>query len=359
MDLYFRRFTLIVVAYVTVVCAIHLISFDHGTALLEWRPVRGLTIQTALILFVISGIAYKNTRGLRVAIYLAFGITLLGVLLGGILGANAIPPLQATPNVSGRPHGFSTEASTLSVQIVSSGILVVHFLRRRWQKVCVGALTCALLVYSQSKGGLVALLLCTVILVIVKSRSSFVSKLVMVCVLAPVIYLGSIFALSLFTSIIEVNDTQTIATRLSMALFALIAVMHNPFGVGFTGFFPAMPHYLPQAMETIQSWFPFPLAFAEVQEYLTPPQKDADCKTFFFDFLVYFGIPFAVIFIGFVFRLLRQLLRNGLNSLFVGLLFSALALMTYYSSLNAYTMPLLFGVSLYEVGRRENSLRLY
>ena len=102
-----------------------------------------------------------------------------------------------------------------------------------------------------------------------------------------------------------------------------------------------------------------PLWFGEVKEYLYPPQADADCKTFFFDFLVFFGIPFALVFFGFAGKLLTQLFRCQFYWLFVGVLLSVVALMTYYSTINAFTLPLLFGISLHEVRRLESSLRMH
>ena len=143
-----------------------------------------------------------------------------------------------------------------------------------------------------------------------------------------------------------------------MTVYALITVIHNPFGVGFTGFLPSIPRYLPQAMGFVQSLFPFGLWFLEVKEYLDPPYINADCKTFFFDYFAFFGIPFAIVFFVFAYRLLRQLLRCSCYWLFVGVLFCLLALMTYYSLLNAFAVPALFGVALCETKRHQASVRM-
>ena len=359
MDFSFRPFAVIAAGYATVLSLLHLVSLSHGVALLEWRSLRGSSILAILIFFAIFGVDYPNTRGLRLALYLAMAITAVGIVIGTVFGPNAVPLLQATPSLTGRPSGFSTEASTLSVQIVCVGTLAVHFCRRKWHKVSAAILTCALLVYSQSKGGLISLLLCVVVIAIVKTRSSLTMKVVAAVVVIPVLYAGSLLLISMFGTIIEANETSSIATRLSMAVFALIAVAHNPTGVGFTGFLPAIRHYLPNAMEIVQSWFPVPLAFVEVKSYLEPPYRDADCKTFFFNYLVFFGIPFAIVFFRFAFGLLRRLFNSGCDSIFVGLLFCLLSLMTYYSTMNAYTMPIFFGIALCEVKRIENPLRMH
>jgi hypothetical protein len=347
------RSALIIAVYAGVVCAANLVWVDHGEAAVHSRSLVAYTLLTALTLFPVFGMDYRIGRGLRIAVYLAFGFTIVGIICGQLLGPNAISLLQTTPNLSGRPSGFSTEPGTLSVQIVAIGMLSAHFLAKRWKKWCIGALTCSLLIFSNSKGGLISLLMCAIVLGIAKSRSSLIAKIVLSAVLLPFVYFGSLFVLSLFGALIEGNQTSTIATRFSMVVYALITVAHNPFGVGFTGFLPSIPRYLPQAMNFVQNLFPFPLWFGEVKEYLYPPQEDADCKTLFFDFFVFFGIPFAIVFFRFVSGLLARLFRCQCDWLFVGVLFSVMAMITYYSSINAWTLPLLFGISLHEIKRVE------
>ncbi|MGA2049202.1 MAG: hypothetical protein ABSG96_16000 [Terracidiphilus sp.] len=347
------------VVYVTVVCAANFVWVSRGDIIFNTHSLFAYPLLMSLIVFIVFGMKYRTGRGLRIAIYLAFCFTIVGIACDILVGPKTISLLEASPSITGRPSGFSTEASTLSVQIVASGMLTAHFLARRWQKWAVGTLTCALLIFSSSKGGLISLLLCVIVLGIAKSRSSLLSKIVVSFILLPVIYFGFLFIVSIFGALVETNETATIATRLSMPVYALITVAHHPFGVGFTGFLPSITRYLPQAMTFVQSLFPFPLWFAEVKGYLEPPQTGAGCKAFFFDFLVFFGIPFAIVFLRFVGGLLTRLLRCQCYWLFVGVLFSVIALMTYYAEINAWTLPLLFGISLHEIKRIENSVRVH
>jgi hypothetical protein len=352
------RPALLIAAYVAVVCAVNLVGVEQGDVVVYRQSVVAYLLLSSLILFTIFGVDYRNSRGLRIAVYLSFGITILGIVTGAILGPNAISFLQVTPSLTGRPSGFSTEASTLSVQIVVSGMLTAHFLSRSWQKWCVGVLTCGLLIFSSSKGGFISLLLCVVVLGVAKSRSSLLSKIMVSAVLIPVLYVGSLLVLAQFTAVIDANETSTIGTRLSMQAYAVIAVAHRPFGVGFTGFLPSIPRYLPPAMEFVQSLFPFPIFFGEVKQYLYPPQTDADCKSFFFNFAVFFGIPFVFVFFRFMCGLLRRLFRYERYWLFVGVLFSTMAMILYYSTLNAWTLPILIGISFYEIKRIEDPVRM-
>jgi hypothetical protein len=351
------RSALIISAYVCIVCAANLVWINNGEAVIYWKSLRGFPLLTALILFAVFGMNYRARRGIRIAVYVAFCLTMAGIACGQLFGANAIPMLQATPHDAGRTSGFSSEASTLSVQLVAIGMLTAHFLRRHWQKWFVGTLTCVLLVFCDSKGGLIALLLCAIVLGIAKGRSSTLAKIAIAFILLPSIYFGALFVLAIFGKLMDANLTATIATRLSMPVYAAITVAHNPFGVGFTGFLPSIPRYLPAAMSFVQDHFPIPLFFEEVQGYQYPPQADADCKAFFFDYLVFFGIPFAIVFIRFVGKLLIRLFNCECYWLFVGTLFSVIAMMTYYAAINAWTLPLLLGISLHEIRRIERSTR--
>jgi len=352
------RSMLLLVVYMCAVCAANLVWMENGEATIYWKSLRGYPLLAALTVFAIFGVNYQVSRWFRRAIYLAFCFTVAGILCGFTLGENAILILQSSPNLSGRPSGFSTESSTLSVQIVAIGMLTAHFLDKKWKKLSIGALTCALLVVSGSKGGLISLLLCAIVLGIAKIRASLLSKIIVSFVLLPLIYFSSFYVYSIFSTLVELNQMESIATRLSMAVYAFITVAHHPLGVGFTGFLPSIPRYLPQAMDFIQGVLPISLFFEEAKGFLYPPQTFADCKSFFLDYLVFFGIPFAILFFRFAGKLILELFKCHYYWLFLGVLFSTFALMTYYSSINVWTLPVLFGVSLHEIRRVQNPVRV-
>ena len=153
-----------------------------------------------------------------------------------------------------------------------------------------------------------------------------------------------------------VSSGSSIATRATMTIFSLQTVLHHPLGVGFAGFYPAIARYLPDAMHTARSIFDFPLIFTEVSNYQYT-MENADCKTFVFDFLTYFGLPFAAAFFIFFVHLIKRLFQAKQQVLLVGALFSALALLTYYSSMNTYSIPVMIGVCLSSTSYAETPLR--
>jgi len=127
-----------------------------------------------------------------------------------------------------------------------------------------------------------------------------------------------------------------------------MTVIHHPFGVGLTGFLPAIARYLPGAMSKLEAMFSFPLYFGEVSEYLTSADM-VSTKTFFFDQLIRFGIPFAFVFVIFIGRLLKRLAVMKQTILLVAVLASAIAVTTYVPGTGNFAIPIVFGIALSEV----------
>ena len=73
-------------------------------------------------------------------------------------------------------------------------------------------------------------------------------------------------------------------------------------------------------------------------------------KTFLFDQAMCFGLPFAILFIVLIIRLLKRL-RIEKRILFVGVMAVAIALCTYVSVSGEYATAILFGVAIKETSR--------
>ncbi len=342
--------------YVLLVCMWGLLAFPAVPSAAA-KSLMTHTVQLGLLLFVVFGMRYGDRRTIQSGLLVAFSITLVGIVTDWNASAG-ISLLRVTQSAGGKLRGFCTEGSTLSVQIVTVGALCAHYLSRGLVRWIVGLGSCTLMIFSDSKGGLIAVLLCGVVLLILQVRGPWLAKLALPCALLPALWLGSSAVLDQFVKIIDTGTSETIATRGSMAGYAVVTVLHQPFGVGFSGFLPSIPRYLPPAEEVVQDLFPVPLAFAEVNSYLYPPQRDADCKTFLFDMVAFLGLPAGWVIVRFLWRHLRSLLRYRHSWLFIGTLFSAVAMSTYYSSMNVYSIPLLLGVGLWEAKHNEDSVRL-
>jgi hypothetical protein len=313
-----------------------------------------------LVIFSVTHIDYRHTSTVRAGIYAAFSLMVLSFFFGNanLLGLPQWlenPVLHSTVLTDiGRPRGLATEPSEFSISAIGFGLLAVHAAESKAAKAILLVATVVLSIASRSKGGILTLVLCLMLLCIVKWHSRWYHVLAVIFVLLP-IGLSLIWVLpALFTDTI-VYDTTTVPTRFSMIVCALTTVRHHPFGVGLSGFLPSVATYLPGSMDTVQSLFPLPLDFSEVGEHLTSSAM-VSTGTFFFDQIMRFGIPFAVCFLVFVAMLVKRLLAKNEWILAIAVLACSLAASTYVAAFGDYAMPLVFGIAFSEVRNWNESL---
>jgi hypothetical protein len=330
---------------------------SHGENLL-WKGTTSL-ISLSAILFAIK-LDYGKSPVLRTAIYVALGLVVVGFLFGNSnpLGLPTLMEnkvLHFTPLNDERPRGLSREPSELSITAIIIGLLAIHITQSPTRKVLLVLLTVGLLLASGSKGGILTLFICVIILCTMKWHSKWYQVSGLLFVLFP---LGLIL-IWLIPNLFPEDSfaiSGTIPTRFSMIICALTTVTHHPIGVGLPGFLPAVARYLPTGMSTVESIFPFPLYFGEVSEYLTSADM-VSTKTFFFDQFMRFGIPFAAFFFIFIARLLKGLAARRQTVLLTAIMACSIAIMTYQPGTGNFTIPIVFGVALLEVGNGTNPLR--
>jgi hypothetical protein len=355
-----NRVFLICLAYTLVITLYGLLFFGFsslGESLIVKCLKSALTL--GLTIFAATGIDYRVTGMVRTAIYVAFTLVILGVCFGSpnpfglppVLEKNAILHFTPTPDVL-RPRGLASEPSLLSISAICFGLLSAYVGRTKQMKTLFIIVTVALLIASGSKGGIVTLFLCLMILTIIKWHSRWYHVVAVVLILLP-LGLGLIWVIPNLFPDSGIAGSGSVATRLSMIICSLIAVQHHPFGVGFAGFLPSVTTYLPAAMYTLQSFFPVPLNFQEVALHLTSSDM-VSTMTFFFDQLMYFGIPFAACFAIFVIILVKRLIVRDQRILAIGVLASAIAMTVYAGGSIFYAFPILFGAALSEVRNGAN-----
>jgi len=330
---------------------------SHGENLL-WKGTTSL-ISLGAILFAIT-LDYGKYPVVRTAIYVAFTLVVLGFLFGNSnpLGLPALTEngvLHFTPLPDERPRGLASEPSQFSITAIVIGLLSIHLTRSRSGKILLFLLTLGLLILSGSKGGVLTLFLCAIILCILKWHSTWYQVVGSLFVLFPL----GIILIWLIPDLFPEESfaiSGTIPTRFSMITCALMTVRHHPLGVGLTGFLPAVARYLPGAMSAVESIFPFPLYFGEVSEYLTSADM-VSTKTFFFDQLMRFGIPFALFFFVFITGLIKRLAAKGRMILLTAIMACTIAVITYQPGTGIFAIPIVFGVALLEAGNGTNPLR--
>ena len=101
-------------------------------------------------------------------------------------------------------------------------------------------------------------------------------------------------------------------------------------------------------MSTLASVSPFPLDYREVSGYVTSADM-VSTKTFFFDQLMRFGIPFALVFFAFIYGLIKRLASEKQTTLLIAILAAGIAITTYVPGTGSFAIPIVFGIALSEV----------
>lgn len=314
----------------------------------------------SLGIFVATTIDYRPASTVRAGIYAAFFLTVVGFCFGnanpfGLPTWVENPILHATPVPDeGRPRGLTTEPSEFSITAIVFGLLTAHAAQSKVAKGISLGVTIALLIASGSKGGILTLFLCLMVLCIVKWHSRWYHVAGVIFVLLP-LGLSLIWVLPVLFPDAILYESATVPTRLSMIFCALITVLHHPLGVGLSGYLPSVRAYLPNAMETVQSFFPLPLNFSEVAEHLTSAEM-VSSGTFFFDQLARFGLPFAACFLIFIATMVKRLIADSQWILAIAVLAAAIAASTYVAAWGDYAMPIVFGIAFRGVNNWNESL---
>ena len=148
---------------------------SHGFSVIYKTIAEGIVF--CLWAYVIFAVDYTPTAGLRISTYIAFIILIFGVLACDIrvpglaaIGSSAI--FHVTPSYElDRWRSFSMEPSTFSATVVSLGLASAYFARRKIARRMFVAITVILLIASQSKGGLLVLVISAFALLLLKKPS--------------------------------------------------------------------------------------------------------------------------------------------------------------------------------------------
>ena len=308
-------------------------------------------INTSIMLALAGWVVFRQDwlsfRYLRPSVYGAFAIVILGVLIND-LNVAGLRPLTANSvlhylrNPDSRWHGLSPEASMLSMSVGSLGLLSAALARSWMQRGLCLAITAGILAASGSKGGALTLALAAAFAGLLGrgSRKQVAGAMVALLPFALLAY----ERVMIMSTTDAIAQTTTFATRLSLAIWGIEVIAHNPLGVGFAGFLPSLTQYLPDAMQHAFRLSPLPMNFTEVRGYLASAQY-AGTKTLILDLAVYLGIPFLIAFVWFVARVCRGCVQEQRITLLSAFVFVTIATCTYNGSMVHYTGFLVAGVA--------------
>ena len=352
------RIALYIVGYVLIISLAYLLisGFEsHGRNLLV--KTINLSVLTFLCLYPVFFINYHKVPRLGCYVRIAFLIAVIGVLLNDLGALSFVREggiFHAREILSQRPCGFSGESSYLGVIVVSLGLLAAHFSRIRIEKVVIVTLTILLAIYSTSKGTVISLLIVAAIMTFLRSGIKWWLRAVL---LVAIIVVGSYAFTALESRFAgDIERATSTSSRTVLMVTSLLMVVHNPFGVGFAGFLPAIDKFSPLAVEYLERLVDVPLKFSEVMAYIGADiDRGISTKTFLFDNFAYFGLPFLILYLVFHYRLISRLLKTERFFLVASALFCMIAISTYVPAFGIYSVSLVYGVAFSEVFRQENT----
>jgi hypothetical protein len=346
-NLRINRGVVYAIIYVLCVTVVYLALFgtrSHGTSLIF--KSFNLSILTGLLILPVPFLDFGTER---IARYVrnAFLVAVAGVVLADILKLEFLASsllLHFHENRNMRPRGFSLESSTLAVTIITLGLLAAHFSRSWLGKVSFLLTAVLVTLYSASKGGLIILFIVAAIFIFSARHIRLWPKIALTLSLVVLSY----FAVGVLQrNFLDDLDLYTsTSTRAGLVTTSIVTFIHNPLGVGFSGFLPAVDRYAPDAVDFLNRTIPGTLNFAEILSYVgADTDMNISTKTLLFDNLLYFGLPFLILFILFHKRLLAGLKQPDMHFLYGAVLFSLIALCTVTGGVGLYNFTLVYGIA--------------
>tara|TARA_B110000503_G_scaffold111208_1_gene166460 strand:- start:6793 stop:8004 length:1212 start_codon:yes stop_codon:yes gene_type:complete len=267
--------------------------FDYQPLFLSKAVTLGILSVFWLSPFILSGYIKTN--------HILYGI-LVGLLIcfAGILN-DFFPSLLPTSmtslifgsgysiNESGRPRGFSSEASQFSAMLLR--YLVIVFLLYSFNKKfsflsfnIFIAILFGLAILIQSKGTFVGCLIGYAYALLLRKYVVLFLILMPIFILTLLPTLTDIF-------IYDLESFSSISTRATLVITVLFSMMLNPFGYGFYGFYPAISHF---GKEVLLKSEGFLVNSGEIREIVTS-MIALSSKSTLLDFLMLFGCFFIII----------------------------------------------------------------
>lgn len=252
--------------------------------------------------------------------------------------------LHFTENQNQRPRGLSIENSMFGFYVACSLLLTGIY-----YKIPTTSLAIALIITSfliQSKGALSAAILTALTYFLVFSSSTLLKKLSAFALLAPAACI--LVILTLLPSLIaDIANYTSVATRATLGILSITALLTDPLGVGFTGYMQHFYDHGPAAMSFLDSISPHPLNFQEVEGYFHEgAYKNVGAKSLFFDMVILFGWPFVILAAVFFVKVIKISRTTNQPQRLLLLLFTFFALFSYVTPTGTYASAAFLGLLL-------------
>ena len=276
------------------------------------------------------------------------GVLLIGFVCGLSLVINLIAPdivntqsfIQYSNALS--PHrmrGFTLEASTFGFQIIVVMLLCFIVFGIKLTFAIPFLIIVASLTVSKGTLGCLLLSLLLYLFFLVKSPAKYFFGILILTAL-PIIFSDNIY--SMFAS--DIENYSSVATRGTMLVTSILILLKYPFGAGFFGYLPSIYENGLSGISIYQRIFPVKLNFHEVLNYFVAGATEGiSTKTFFFDWIIFAGFPFVIMFVMFHAFVIKRLSAHKKHLEIVCLLFLSTSLMTFVPLEGRYIAPFAYG----------------
>jgi hypothetical protein len=263
-----------------------------------------LLILSAVWLTPLLSIGHLRIRHLRRALWAALLISAVGYVTSDVL-RGAIPPfLQSTIFGAGyseyldpRPRGFMQETSHFAT-LLGRDLVVLFLIREaprpyspRRLALFLMALA-ALLAAVGSKGAAVSIVIAVLSVSLTRRQLPYLVAFI------PLVAWVGMLQINALT--VDIENFTSASTRLTLTFAALAALLANPFGYGYYGFYGAIQVFGGWAMTWLGDRLP--LIMTEVAD-IVQRLNNVSAKSTLMDFGLLFGVPFLVL----MYRLVRDI----------------------------------------------------
>ncbi|NBA98229.1 hypothetical protein [Pseudomonas sp. R5(2019)] len=323
-----------------------LFAFVYQDLPVETLIDRGSRAFILYSLYFFAFIYFKHTKvdisKASIALVSIIGSSLLLTLVAPDY-LNSISPLHYSDTSNYRPRGYSIEASTFGYIVISS-ILLLCWLKNINTYIGLGlSLGCALLV--NSKGAMIGLLLAWFVYLMLSGNKNLISKVIGLIFVTIAAFIAVPLLAAIFQS--DFDEYTSTATRSTMAILSVMSIFHSPLGHGFTGYLPYINYNGQDSIYISKIISPIPLNYSEVSNYFTAgAYKSVGAKSFVFDSIIIFGMPFLIYFFSAIKKGRRLSIIINSPSRDILFYYTIISLVFYIPGIGGYISAVILGICL-------------
>lgn len=329
-------------------CLIFIGSFflfsEYNYEVVFYQALKNLILHLTwfFIFFYFYSCKYFSDRNIRNLFFLIIFIVLLSIFFRDFVDNFKLLNFEEIRNSKYR--GFTTEGSAFGFLVTSS--ILLYGASKNLNIYLFLFLIMSVLLLIQSKGALVCFFISYFISLMMFSKRNLVKVFVLSCLMFLFLFFVVGFVSNLFLS--DIDEYTSLATRLTLITLGIKSIFFYPSGLGFSGYYPYFYNNGYDAISFVSESFPFALDFSEVKSYFVKNvTQNVSTKSFLFDSIIVYGVPFVIIFFKFIISGLKfSIIDRASLYRTILILFLVLALTFYIPGYGSYISAVTLGIVL-------------